>query len=290
MLFAFWCWQRPKPFVDSDLIPDRMQPPLEDNAFFTLTKATNELFWPERLWDTLDNLCNDRQWDDSLANEVLAKNQACLAWFDSCVERPFAFPPGQAGWDEEFPYLTAVRRLGQLECLRTARLFHDGKQKEAFELALKVTEFGHRLENSGGAGTHFLLGSAIKADGLRRLRLMTAQTSLQEAELIRFLQALDKLGANRAGLTNALKLEYQEQCKLLDDIAAGRLQSFGITNSASELTAVSNQAKRVFSADKTRAKLAQTTRALLAGIPEPFCRAEWPEYSRAKTVAKAWLQ
>jgi hypothetical protein len=68
------------------------------------------------------------------------------------------------------------------------------------------------------------------------------------------------------------------------------LASWGWPKAKPFLIAVSNAMKRVFSADKTRAKLARTTRALLADIPAPFCRAEWPESSHAKTVGTAWLQ
>ncbi len=290
VVFGYWSCSKPKPFVDSDLVPERVYPPTGDNAFLSLARATNELYWPEALTKGLDALCEDRSWDDSPASDVLGKNEACLAWFDESFKRQFAFPSDRPGWDEESPYFGALRIIGQLECLRTAQLFHAGKQKEACELALKVAEFGHRLEDSAGAEKHYLVGQAIKSLGLRRLRLMTAQSSLPEEELVRLIQALGKVGANEAGLTNVLKAEYQMQCSLLDDFAAVRLERFGLTNSASERISASNQVKRVFSADRTRMKFAWTTRSLMSSIPAPYCQANWPEYSQAKATGKAWLE
>jgi 3-methyladenine DNA glycosylase AlkC len=77
--------RRPKPgaFDDSDLIPTRIEVPVESNAFWTLLQATNELYWPKSLDHKLSDLSNNTNWDDSLAAEVLEKNHACLDWFNN---------------------------------------------------------------------------------------------------------------------------------------------------------------------------------------------------------------
>jgi hypothetical protein len=169
-------------------------------------------------------------------------------------------------------------------------LFHAHKQREVFDVALKILDFGHRLEDSGGDTMHYLLGASIRSLALQRIRQMTPRTDLPEAELVRVIRTLDKFGANERGLSNALKVQYQLESKLLDDFAAGRWEALEITNSPSERVTLSNEMKRVFNADKTRAKFAATIRLLLKNISEPFCNVAWPEYSKTKTVGLAWLQ
>jgi hypothetical protein len=50
--------QKSNAFNDSDLISVRFEVPVESNAFWTLLKATNELYWPEKLDNKLNDLSN----------------------------------------------------------------------------------------------------------------------------------------------------------------------------------------------------------------------------------------
>lgn len=224
-------WPTAKNFNDADLLPSPMQVSSENNAFLTLAKTTNDLYWPETLEDRLNDLSNDSNWDDSLANDVLQKNRACLAWFEQTLQGQGLVLPAPAAFDEERPCLHSLKTISEVACIQVAKLFHEQKEKEAFDFALKVVEFGHRLENSGGDVMQYLLGSVIKSAGLRHIRQMTAVTTLSEPALVAVIRSLDDLGANQAGLTNALKVEYQATSKSLDEFVAGKFESLGITNS-----------------------------------------------------------
>lgn len=272
-------------FNDSDLIPTRSGIPIESNAFWTLSKATNELYWPELLERKLSDLSDNTNWDDSLAADALEKNRACLEWFDESFQQLFLLVPEPKTLDEDYPYLSGWKTISRVESIRVVQLFRARKEKEAFDSALKIIGFGQRVENCGGSIIHYLVGSAIKTIGMRRIQQMTAQTDLEEADLLGLIHRLDNFKADKEGLTNALKVEYQLQCRLLNDIAAGK---FSRTNSAWEQFAIQIGLKMAINKDKTRMEFAQTTRVLLNGIPKPFCEIQWSELPVMETNAPTW--
>src|SRR3974390_342276 len=92
-------------FDDSDLIPVRVEVAVESNAFWTLLKATNELYWPEGLSDRLDDLSNNTNWDGSLAADALEKNHSCLSLFDQAMRQPFLLVPEPNMLVDEYTYL-----------------------------------------------------------------------------------------------------------------------------------------------------------------------------------------
>jgi hypothetical protein len=267
-------------FDDSDLIPTRIEVPVESNAFWTLLQATNDLYWPKSLDHKLGDLSSNTNWDDALAAEVLDKNRAYLGWFDKSFQQPFLLVPETKTFDEEYPYLSSWRDLSRVESIQANALFRGHKEKEAFDSALKIIKFGQRTENSGGPIIHYLVGSSIKTLGLLRIQQMTAQTTLPEADLMRIIRELDRLGPNKEGLTNALKVEYQMQCKYLDDLAKGKTS---VTNSGSEQTMHSIGLKPFFSATKTKMEFAQSARIIRDGIGRPFGDIPWSDMPAVET-------
>jgi hypothetical protein len=75
------------------------------------------------------------------------------------------------------------------------------------------------------------------------------------------------------GFTNALKVEYQTGCKLIDDYATGKMSS---TNSDEQVT-ISVGFKLFFNATKTKMEIAQVDRVLLDNVSKPFSKIPWSE-------------
>lgn len=265
--------QKSAAFDDSDLIPVRTEVPVESNAFWTLLQATNELYWPKSQDNKLSDFSNNTNWDDSLAAEVLEKNHACLDWFDKSFEQPFLLVPEPKTFTEEYPYLGDWKIVSRVESIQANALFRSHDEKAAFDSALKIIKFAQRAENSGGPIIHYLVGSAIKTLGLLRIRQMTAQTTLPEADLMRLIRELDSLGPNKEGLTNALKVEYQTQCKFLDDYARGKTS----TTNSDEQTRISIGIKPFFSTTKTKVEFAQSARIVRDGLSKPFGEILWSD-------------
>ncbi len=266
-------------FDDSDLIPTRIEIPVESNAFWTLLQATNELYWPKSLDNRLIDLSDNTNWDDALATEMLEKNRACLGWFDKSFQQPFLLVPEPKTFDEDCSYLSGWKAISSVECIRANALFRSHNEKEAFASALKIVRFGQRAENSGGPIIHYLVGAGIKTLGLLRIRQMTAQTTLPETDLMGLIRELDSLGPNKEGLTNALKVEYQMQCKYLDDFARGKISA---TN-AGEQMMTSIGLKPFFSVTRTKMEFAQSVRVIRDGMSKPFGEIPWSDMPVVET-------
>jgi hypothetical protein len=271
-------------FDDSDLIPTRMEIPVVSNAFWTLVKATNELYWPAPLSRKLDDLSDNTNWDDSLAADVLTKNHASLDLFDAAMQQPYLLVPEPKTSGEDYLYLGDWRAISRVESIRVFAFSRAKNEKDAFGAALKIIQFGHRIENSGGTLIHYLVGSSIKIRGLSHIQQIAAQTSLQEADLIGVIRELDRFRPNKEGLTNALKVEYQLDCKYINDFAAGKTSS---TNS-DEQTMASIGMKPLFNAAKTQRKLAEAYRVFRDNISKPLGQMDWSDLPLAETNASVW--
>jgi len=271
-------------FDDSDLIPRRMEIPVVSNAFWTLMKATNVLYWPAPLSRKLDDLSDNTNWDDSLAADVLEKNHALLDSFDAAMQQPCLLVPETKALGEDYLYLGDWRTISRVESIRVFALLRAKNEKDAFGSALKIIRFGHRIENSGGTVIHYLVGSSIKIHGLWLIRQMTAQTSLKETNLVEFIRELDNFRSNKEGLTNALKIEYQLDRKYIGDFAAGKIAS---TNSDEQAVA-SIGLTPLFSAVKTQRRLAQADRVFRDNISNPFGQMDWSDLPLVETNASVW--
>jgi len=277
--------QKSNAFNDSDLIPTRVEVTLESNAFWTLLKATNELYWPESSGRKLDDLSDDTNWDDSLAADVLEKNHDCLNLFDEAMRQPFLLVPEPKTFADEYSYLGGWKAVSRVESIRVFASFRGKNEKEAFDSAFKIIEFGQRVENSGGLIIHYVVGSAIKAVGLRRIQQMIPQTTLPETDLVELIHRLNDFKANKEGITNALKMEYQMDRELLDNYAAGRIST---TNSDSDQKVTSFGLKMLFNATKTKREFAQADRVLRDNISKPFSEIPWTDLPVIETNTPIW--
>jgi hypothetical protein len=277
--------RRSRTFNDSDLIPARVEVPVESNAFWTLSKATNELYWPERLSHRLDDLSKNTNWDDSLAADVLEKNRRCLNLFDEAMQQPFLIVPQPKTFDEEYSYLGGWKAITRVECISLFVSFRKGNETEAFDSAFKIIEHGQKAENSGGTILHYLVGSAIKSIGLGCLQQMIPQTTLPETNLVEMIDRLNDFKANPEGLTNALKVEYQMERRFLDDLAAGK---YPTTNSESIQMAFPLGIRLFFSPTRTKMKFAQADRVLRDNISKPYSEIPWADLPLVATNASTW--
>jgi len=275
-------------FNDSDLIFSRIEVPVESNAFWTLLKATNELYWPDRLEHKLGDLSDNTNWDDSLAADVLNKNRAFLDLFDESFRQPFLLIPEPKTITEDYPYLESWRAISRIESIRAISLFRAKNEKDALDASLKIIQFGQRVENSGGVIIHYLVGSSIKTRGLLRIQQITAQTSLKEADLLALIRELDDFKPNNEGFTNALKVEYQTERKFLDNVAVGKFAGVETANSVLERTLSSIGLLAVYNPTKTKNEFAQSVRVIRDNISKPFSEIPWPDLPVMETNASTW--
>src|ERR1700722_13768567 len=275
-------------FHDSDLTFSRVEVSVESNAFWTLLKATNELYWPKSLENKLGDLSSNTNWDDSLAADMLKKNRACLNLFDESLQQPFLLVPEIKTFDDDSSYIDGWRKISLVESIQAIGLFRTKKEKEAFDAALKIIQFGQRVENSGGPTLYYVVGAGIKTRGLLRIQQMTADTTLNEGDLIQLIRELDNFKANKEGFINALKVEYQTQAKYCDDYAAGKIPEQ--TNSAFMRSLISIGIMPVFNATKTKREYAQAARVVRDNFSKPFGEVQWSDLPAVETNISVWMR
>jgi hypothetical protein len=273
-------------FHDSDLIFPRIFVSVESNAFWTLLKATNELYWPKSLENKFVDLSSNTNWDDSLAADVLKKNQTCLDLFDESLKQPFLLVPELKTFDDDSSYLDGWRTISLVESIQAISLFRAKKEKEAFDTALKIIQFGQRVENSGGPTLYYLVGSSIKTRGLLRIQQMTADTTLSETDLIQLIRELENFKPNQEGFVNALKVEYQTQAKFCDDFATGKIPMQ--TNSAFVRSLISISIMPLFNATKTKTEYAQSARVVRDNFSKPFGKIPWLDLPVVEIDISVW--
>lgn len=256
-------------FDDRDLRLVRSKLGDTENAFFYLDQAATNFYWPESKEKEIAKIAEEEDWNTALESELLSENQKMLALLDKAVNCPGFEVPPLKGFAEDYPYLNDWRHISRVASIQAASLFRQGKQKEAFDLSMKIVQLGQIMEDSGGPILHYLVGSAVKADGLKRLRQMCAKTALRPDQLISYARRLDVHKANHTGLTNAVKAEYQVSVKGLEEIGSGKTLG---TNSTLAPFALSLGMKPIFNLTKTKMLLSRPSRTCLESIPQPFNR------------------
>jgi hypothetical protein len=264
------------PLNDSDLIYARPDVLDESNAFWTLAKITNELYWPDNQWNKLFDLSANTNWDDAYVADLLRKNRECLNTFDEAMQQPFLLVPEIKTFDASMPYLESWRNFSRLQCICIISLHRANKDQEALALAFEVVNFGQRIENSGGPIISYLTGDGIKSMGLWQIRHIIPDTTLGEANLVRAIHELNDFGPNQEGLTNALKVEYGIQRIYIDNFARGIIPDTDTTNSELKRAMTSQVMKPLLNAKKTKMEIAESDRFYFENMSKPFAELEWP--------------
>lgn len=268
-------------FNDSDLVPIRVEVPVESNAFFSLLKATNELYWPETSWRRLSDLSDNTNWDDALAADVLGKNRRCLDSFEAAMQQPYLLVPQPRSFDDDDSYLTGWREISRVEAIKAIVLFRERKERDAIDSALEIVQFGERVENSGGPIIHYLVGAGIKSIGLQIIRQINCQSTLQGKTLVGVLDSLNAVKANPQGFTNALKVEYKMDRDYIDNLAAGNVSNY-------DQPVLPFRLNLFFNPTATKKKFAQAFRVFRDNVSKPYGGIPWSELPVVATNASAW--
>ena len=263
LLALFFLPRKPIPRNDGDLRFLRPTVSSNENAFHLLEKAGEEIYWPES--KESKGILDWNSWDAKQAGEILNENQKALGLIDAALLRPRFQAPEIQKIGEEYAYLGNWKDISRVALLRSIASFREGKEQEALDSTLRVVRFGHQIEDCGGAYIHYLVGSAVKLLALTTLRDMIEHSTLSCDAMQFCRQELDQLFANQPGLTNTIKLEYQLQASMIDDMG----KNMGLTNTMmGSVARVFN--KPFFNAEKTRQIFANDARIKLEAIPQRY--------------------
>jgi hypothetical protein len=215
-----WLWltrDEPRP-DDGDLALVRRVVADADNGFFAVDLKEADLYLPEDVRDACKPFGKD--WSPAVARKVVEKNEAVLARIDEALARKdFQGPPFVV--ETKMPYLLAWRMMADLELARIGLFFADGKEREAFDEALKLVRFGHRIEGGQGPMIHYLVGLAIKSRGMGAMRDLLPRTKLPADATRELFRVLGSFGADRALWSDSVRGEYGMIVEGLDRSARG---------------------------------------------------------------------
>lgn len=227
-IFAFpFLSEDEPPHDDSDLRLSRIEIPREENTFYPFEKAGERMDWPHKEKDMQDVL-EGEDWDTEFVEEILEKNEEAFYSFDEAANRSkFQIPdfqnPEQFKWDTSLPLMSGWRDVAKLSSIKSLYFFQQGKEKEAFDEAIKIVKIGHMIENSPRPILiQYLVGMAIKGIGLERIRTITAETTLPSELFKNYINQLEEFKTSKEGLINALKMEYMGQSTIIDELATDK--------------------------------------------------------------------
>ena len=276
---------------DDDLRVSRLDVPGAENAFHYFNKAANKLYWPEDKEKQILMIVNDEQWDSKFVDKLIEKNAEVFDHFEQGLMCLHFQVPEITGFDTLLPYLSLWRNIARLKSIRVLSLTKHGKEKEAFDEAMKIIKFGHMTENSHGALVNYLVGAAIKDTGLTRLRRMLQETRLEPEILTTYIDKLGEYRASGKGLAYALRLEYMIVSKSIIDLTAGKLKLEDLGGEGTQYPK-SLKVGYFFQPNKTKRMFAQTYRVLIENIPRSYVEMEHlelPDRSRRFGTVKLFV-
>jgi hypothetical protein len=251
-------WLAPTPaFNDADLQPNRAIVSTDMNAFPLLLEAGELMAISEQDETAIYALGSGSSWNEADAKAFLTANTAALAKLHEIWSRPQLQVNVISNFAQEYPYLEKWRQLTSLALIEARLSFHTGNEPDAFELAMRIVRFGHRVEASNGDVIHYLVGAAIKSSGLECLRQFANHTRQPKDSLLSIARQLRDFEANQDGLYNALKVDYATQATFLGEFSTD-------TNSFGQLVAI--VPNPMFSATRSKVELAGQIRCTMIAV------------------------
>jgi len=293
---------------DSDLRVERLDIPDDQNAFTYFEQVAQVLYWPgyeppededeeerDEVSDDaeakaeqekkalLDRMLEGETWDENLATEILERNEETFVLFEKGLACPHFQVPRAEGIDADVSYAFGYLALARLHCLRALALVKEGHEERAFEEAMKVVRFGHRIEGAKGGLITYFIGLTVKGLGVDMLRELVSESSLPPDRLKVYADRLASLGPNEEGLADTLRCEYEWEIGILEDFRAGK-HSLDEFRDGGEERGRPKQIPTsfVFKPNETRRLCAEMFRPIIDNVPKPYVEMQprekpWPE-------------
>jgi hypothetical protein len=145
------------------------------------------------------------------------KNEQFLNDFKKALKRATKRPyfqnpttqnPKNVSAETPMIFIINLRTITRLSLIKSAYLFEQGKEKEAFEQTIKMIKLGQMLQDNQDFMMSYLIDMGIKFMGLEKIRTMISKTNLSSEILKEYIIQLEQFKLNERGLENALKMEH----------------------------------------------------------------------------------
>jgi len=159
-------------------------------------------------------------WNADEARLAVALHPRVLLNFEESLRRPkFVAPEGRSY--DSLDGLSNVQPMAALASLRAGVLFEDGSERAAMEEAIKIVALGHRIERAESGLLAWSWGASIKTTGVGVFNSMIQRTNLADHEVESAFRELDRYGVLDQAWRTAIRNEYAEAGRLIDDLADG---------------------------------------------------------------------
>ena len=245
----------PAPDV-SDLVPDTVRVPDQENAYPYLREALASLQWPRNqpgLEATAD------EWDDAVVTDLLAHNGETLAKVEQALAcpayHPYADEPGgSAPWP----------RLLLLIAQKAAYEARAGRSEVACETSCGLLRLACWLTSQPRSLPEWSAGRTALDLGLAGVERWLHEARPREAELAAVLARLSQVDALDRGLVHAFKREFQRLDGAIDECIVRRPRPALLTGDA-------------FQPNRTRTTAAQFYRQVIQNVSRPYTQRQLPE-------------
>ena len=174
---------------DSDLRVVRPEVPEEQNGFFPICEAAEKVRLPDDQ-DWIDDCLAGKEWNQAKVDALLGDNAEPLALWHQALKRPDFQVPTSTDTLLRPDYIYSWWHVVYLADLNAAALHRQGRDKEAFDEAMRLVAFGRKIMGGQGSYINYLVGIGIEETGLSRLRQMVADARLDGDQLAAYERAL----------------------------------------------------------------------------------------------------
>ncbi|MCD6416745.1 MAG: hypothetical protein J7M08_08640 [Planctomycetes bacterium] len=268
------------PPEDGDLQVQRMEIPVGENGWQGFIEAAALLVEPEGGFgsDAAAAIAGGKEPDEGYVKLLFEDNGKALRAWEAALRRPYCqVPEADTPEDMLFPALEGLRELALFSHDRAIYLAQRGETAAALDEALRLLEFGHKVEGAKGALIHFLVGVAIEGMGLDAVQHVLKQEDIDTAALTACLEKLNNGRDSDQALKDTYKVEYAVSFAAME---AGIDK--GIPSSSTPaLRAAGKMGLRSFfyKPNRTRRIMAKAARMGIDNVSRPYSDADysgWP--------------
>jgi len=215
---------------------------------------------PDR--DRMSAIERGDEWDEAFVTGILQQNQKAAALYDQAMAMPDfgmeSLPLNPLALHKHVRPWFELGHLGDLRCLL---FYRTGHREEAIAEAMKMVEFGRRIEDAGGDTATSGAGWILMEEGLAMLLYVTLSSPIAPGQLERLVQELADCEVSPGILADAARTQYGMACRVIDVMAYGNLK--GAVEPAETKRYQGPASLYTFLPNRTKNMLAQACRACI---------------------------
>ncbi len=292
------------PVDDSDLRLVTVQVPKEEDAYYPLRQAVENMYLPEDKEELFWDMAAGREWDPDFAEELVEKNKKTFEYFNAALKCKY-FQGPEFDWESVFESelrgnksaapskVSLMIDVGKLVMVKARYLAAQGRGKEAMKLAEHLIKISRVImRGKWQLWDVYSLGWSYDLGGVRILRDLLPQVDLTSEEVKGYISLLEEAKIASEVYVNLIKALYRyvmEFGRFLLKEANFSHSSPGICRDNCNLRwlCVRGRLCYWYKPNKTRKMFAEYARRMIAYVNNSCCYAVEPPEPK-DVVSSQW--